>query len=80
MGTNMITPTLAMNMVKKINFNGLKLPRVAHKGSNESMEDADEYVDILPPTGCTPNDSVQIRIMSAEIRDGMVSRDSLIRC
>ena len=74
MGTNMITPTLAMNMVKKINFNTLKLPKAAQKGS-ESMEEAEaetEYVEILPPTGCTSNESVQIRIMSAEIRDGMV--------
>lgn len=69
----MITPTIALNTVKKINFNTLKLPRVGGKVGGDSIDDSEiEYVDILPPTGCTASDSVQIRIMSTEIRDGMV--------
>jgi hypothetical protein len=80
MGSNLVTPNLAINVVKKINFaNSLYLPRVKKNknDSNSSKEDSavngDDLVEIGPPVGATHHDNIKIRILSTEMLKGMVS-------
>jgi hypothetical protein len=79
MGSNLITPVVAVNILKKINLaSSLKLPKVNNVPS-ESVEDGasgsdDMFVTIDPPQSSTPKDTVQIRILSSEMRDGMVRK------
>ena len=75
MGSNLITPVVAVNILKKINLAcSLKLPKV-NNVSSESVDETgndDMFVNIDPPQSSTPKDTVQIRILSSEMRDGMV--------
>jgi hormone-sensitive lipase len=67
-GTNIVTPTLAINIVKRISLGtSLKLPKV----DDDDDGGEQEYVEILPPAGCHPNEFVKIRILSYEMLQGM---------
>jgi len=82
MGSNLITPVVAVNILKKINLDSsLQLPKVNNVPS-ESVEESssgsdDMFVTIDPPQSSTPKDTVQIRILSSEMRDGMQDLDNL---
>lgn len=72
MGSNLVTPNLAINVVKKISLtNPLRLPRVKSLESPEGEQNLD-YVEIKPPTSAGPGDTVKIRILSHEMLPGMV--------
>jgi len=74
MGSNLITPQLAVNALKKISLAmPLKLPRVI----DGKINDPEDYVTINPPQGTTLNDTVQIRLLSSEMRVGMQEFDNL---
>jgi hypothetical protein len=67
-----------VNVVKRLNFVPLKLPKlnttlVEHDDSGKPSIDAE--FEIMPPQNTNANDFVQIRIMSADFRDGMVNRN-----
>jgi hormone-sensitive lipase len=75
MGSNLITPYLALNTTKNINLGSvLRVKKAIKSNSNNEEED---FVEILPPCGSTPNDFVRIRILSNEIRKGMEDLDKL---
>jgi hypothetical protein len=76
MGSNLVTPTLAVNYLKKIPFTPIRLPRVVTKNGDESVaNNENDYVTVLPPKSATPTDTISIRILSSELRDGMQDRD-----
>jgi hypothetical protein len=58
-----------VNVVKRLNFVPLKLPKV-NATSQDNVTDTE--VEIMPPQNTNANDFVQIRILSADFRDGMV--------
>ena len=69
MGSTLITPTLAINALRSVSFTqALRLPRVA---DTEGGDHSQRFVDIATPTGTTPADSINIRLLSHEIRKGM---------
>lgn len=73
MGSNLITPQLAVNVLKKIPLSmPLKLPRVlnGHK-SAQLIDENEDFVYINPPQGSNSNETVQIRLLSSEMRIGM---------
>jgi hypothetical protein len=78
MGSNLVTPNLAINVIKKICLNGpLRLQRATPR---DPLLDADfsatpgepDFVDIYPPATSSPTDTVKIRILSHEMLSGMV--------
>jgi hypothetical protein len=70
----MVTPTLAINIVKTISLaTTLKLPKF--DSTKETNDKNTEYVNILPPVGSKPDDTIKIRILSDEIHNGMVSQN-----
>ena len=81
-GSNIITPTLAVNVVKRISLaSPLRLPKVEKlQNDNENIQKNSEnssspieYVDVLPPNGSNSSDTVKVRILSYEMFQGMVS-------
>ena len=65
MGSNLVTPTLAVNVIKRIGLNApLKLPRV-----KDGVE-MNELVEIQPPKSSIPSDLIKIRILSHEMFKG----------
>ena len=83
LANNMVTPTLDVNIVIKISLaSSLKLPRIEYKKKYSNIKDRKrnstiineiKCVDILPPEGATSKDTVQIRIFSHVMLQGMVS-------
>lgn len=68
----MITPSLSVNVLKKISLSTpLKLPMAKHNESEAPL------VTINPPKSSTPKDFVQIRLLSSEMREGMKDLDDL---
>lgn len=68
MGSNLVNPKTAINVVKAIGLaKTLQLPRVDTSGGKLS-----KLVDILPPKNLVPNETVKVRVISHEIRKGMV--------
>ena len=66
MGSNLVTPTLAVNVIKRIGLSApLKLPRV-----KDGVE-MNELVEIQPPKSSIPSDVIKIRILSHEMFKGM---------
>ena len=74
LGTKMLTSTFAINIVKKIKLNStLKLPKFYLLKTKPSVcKKTTELVDVSPPVGSKPNDTIKIRIMSYEKFHGMV--------
>ena len=79
MGSNLITPNLAINVVKKISLaQPLRLPRVCSLEKTQEEEFAlntsqpSDYVDVMPPTSASSTDTLKIRILSYEMLNGMV--------
>ena len=72
MGSNMITPSLSVNVLKKISLSTpLELPMAKHNESEAPL------VTINPPTSSTSKDYVQIRLLSSDMREGMKDLDDL---
>lgn len=70
MGSNLITPTLAVNITKNISLGQvLKVP---------SSINSNELVEIMPPHGATANDFLKIRVLSHEMRKGMEDFDKVL--
>ena len=68
-GFKIVTPTLEVNLVKRISLvEKLILPKSYLKKASQK----NEFVTVLPPTGITSNDSVNIRILSYKKLIGMV--------
>ena len=66
MGSNLVTPTLAVNVIKRIGLSApLKLPRV-----KDGVE-MNELVEIQPPKSSILSDVIKIRILSHEMFKGM---------
>ena len=60
MGSNLVTPQLAVNVVKKIPLSmPLKMPRIMDAANIAT----DELVTVYPPQSSTPDESVQIRLL-----------------
>ena len=76
MSSNFANPFITVNLIKKISFSSsLKLPtRVNFKENNTT----DNLVSIDPPQNSEPNETIQIRVLSSEIRDGMVILDFFV--
>ena len=74
MGSNLITPNLALNTTKNISLASSLRVKKAIKSNNQEET---EYVEIATPSGSTSNDFVRIRILSNEIRKGMEDLDKL---
>ncbi len=75
MGSNFITPTVSINILKKISLaDSLKLPKVQTLNVNNNTNNETEFVTINPPENSNKTDFVQIRILSNELRDGMVKK------
>ncbi|CAF0709865.1 unnamed protein product [Brachionus calyciflorus] len=84
MGSNLVTPTLPVNLIKKINLaNPLRLPKVKQTSklfdpnSPTNIEQETEFVEISPPNNVIPDDYIRIRILSNEIRQGMQDLDKI---
>lgn len=74
MGSNMVTPNVVVNTTKKIPLSSsLRLPK--RVSSNSSTTDSNELITIDPPKTSNSNDTVQIRLLSHELRDGMQNLD-----
>ena len=86
-GSNIVTPNLAVNVVKRISLaSSLRLPRVDcpnndnddnKNNSKIDDENQNEYVEVLPPVGSTPADTVKIRVLSYEMLQGMVGHNRI---
>ena len=80
-GSNIVTPTLAVNLVKRISLaSPLRLPKVDcpnndndNNNNTKIEENQKEFVEVLPPVGSNSNDTVKIRILSYEMFQGMVN-------
>lgn len=74
MGSSLVTPTLPINLTKTIKLDQpLRVPKVkVNLKDGENFEINQEYVDILPPKDAEPDDTVRIRILSGEVRQGML--------
>lgn len=75
MGSSLVTPILPINLTKSIKLDQtLRLPKVQNSNLNtdENFDIKQEFVDILPPKGSEPTDTVRIRILSAQVREGML--------
>ena len=60
MGSNLVTPQLAVNVMKKISLAlPLHLPRVV----DGRVDETGTLITINPPQSSTPGDSVQIRLL-----------------
>lgn len=79
MGSNLVTPTLAVNVVKRICISTpLVLPRVNKKDSlNPNDLSQNDFVEINPPKGVLPGETLKIRILSNEMRKGMDDLDKI---
>ena len=65
MGSNLVTPTLAVNVIKRIGLSApLRLPRV-----KDGVE-MNELVEVQPPKSSIPSDVIKIRILSHEMFKG----------
>lgn len=71
MGSNLVNPKTAINVVKAIN---LSKKLLVPKASQNQEPGEPELVEISPPKSSGANDSVNVRIISHELRKGMVSR------
>jgi hormone-sensitive lipase len=66
MGSNMITPNVALNQLKRISLaKPLLLPN----------SKTGELVTISPPQTATAKDTIQVRVLSSELREGMQHLD-----
>ena len=80
-GSNMVTPNLGVNIVKRISLaTPLRLPKcdsdesgASNRKSESSFTSQSDFVDVMPPVGANPTDTVKIRILSYEMLQGMVS-------
>jgi hypothetical protein len=74
MGANLVTPNLAINVIKKVSLNGpLRLERVKPRDPMDDFSAPEnDYVDVYPPAGSSPTDTVRIRILCHEMLSGMV--------
>jgi hormone-sensitive lipase len=71
-GSKLVTPAVDVNIVKSISFaESLYLPKVVIKKNKHK-----ELVEVKPPIGSNPSDSVNIRVLSYEMLKGMVSEFS----
>lgn len=81
MGSNLVTPTVAVNIIKKISLsNPLRITRVKQNSAlfnGDSSQKVLDEVEILPPKGVLPDEMIRIRILSNEIRQGMQDLDNL---
>ena len=86
LGSNIVTPNLAVNVVKRISLaSSLRLPKVDcpnndndDNNNNKMDENQNEYVEVLPPVGSTPADTAKIRVLSYEMLQGMVSHNFIV--
>ena len=69
MGSNMITPNVGVNALQKI---PLSAPLTLPKRQNLKDDINNEFITVNPPESSNSKDTVQIRILSHELRDGMV--------
>lgn len=79
MGSNLVTPTLAVNVIKKISLaSALRLPKVKSSDELINFDNIEpEYVEVQPPSGADSSDMIKIRILSNEMRQGMQDLDKL---
>lgn len=76
MGSNIITPNVAVNTLHRVSFSGpLQVPRRVNPSLLAPA--ATEYVTVNPPETSTPKDSIQIRVLSHELREGMQFLDEM---
>lgn len=81
MGSNLVNPKTAINVLKQLNLSKiLRLPKVVEQNQTNTGEKCkaettadQQYVDIHPPKNASANDFVSIRIISHQLRKGMVS-------
>ena len=62
-----MTPAITINILKKISLEPIRLKRF------KPSKGDDEFVTVYPPQSSRPDDTIQIRILSSEQRQGMVS-------
>lgn len=76
MGSNMITPNLSVNILRKISLSTpLTLPRTT--SNIDATSPLEPTVLIHPPQSSNPKDTIQIRLLSHEMRDGMQNLEDL---
>lgn len=79
MGSSLVTPNLPINLTRSIKMDQpLRVPKAQNLNTAENFEIKQEFVEIMPPKGVEPNDSVRIRILSAQVREGMLDSISTI--
>ena len=70
MSSNFTNPFITVNLIKKISFSSsLTLPTRVNFKENDSTN---SFVSIDPPQNSESHETIQIRVLSSEIRDGMV--------
>ncbi len=70
-GAKLLTGNVTVNVLKRIELAPLKLPKVKENSSTDT--DVNEFVQIDLPTNYEKYPFVNVRILSSEVRNGMVN-------